>query len=73
MSKAKLRTMVVVLMLCMVLLVPGGLGGYHAQAAEPVGMAPENTVILANQADACFSQDFSVLLRRLRLKSLREK
>jgi len=32
------------------------------------GLTPENTVILANQTDARFSQDFSVLLDSLRLE-----
>lgn len=31
-------------------------------------LTPENTVILANRTDARFSQDFSVLLKSLRLE-----
>ena len=41
---------------------------YQAQAPEPGEVTPENTVILANQTDARFSQDFSVLLSQLRLE-----
>jgi hypothetical protein len=37
----------------------------HKPAEEPT---PENTVILANRTDARFSQDYSVLLRSLRLE-----
>jgi len=40
----------------------------QAHAAEPSNVTPENTVILANQTDARFSQDFSVLLSQLRLE-----
>ena len=40
----------------------------QAHAAGPGDMTPENTVILANQTDARFSQDFSWLLRQLRLE-----
>ncbi|TET98676.1 MAG: hypothetical protein E3J30_06355 [Anaerolineales bacterium] len=41
---------------------------YQAHAAEAGDVAPENTVILANQTDALFSQDFSWLLRQLRME-----
>ena len=34
----------------------------------PEELTPENTVILANQTDARFSQDYSVLLKSLRLE-----
>lgn len=40
----------------------------QAQAAEPGDVTPKNTVILANQMDARFSQDFSLLFRQLRLE-----
>lgn len=36
--------------------------------APPGELTPANTVILANQADARFSQDFSILLKSLRLE-----
>ncbi len=40
----------------------------QAHSAEPGDVTPENTVILANQTDARFSLDFSVLLSQLRLE-----
>ncbi len=40
----------------------------QAHAAGPGDVSPENTVILANATDARFSQDFSSLLRQLRLE-----
>ena len=40
----------------------------QAQTTGPGNVAPRNTVILANQADARFGRDFSVLLRHLRLE-----
>jgi hypothetical protein len=40
----------------------------QAHAAGPGDVAPENTVILANQTDARFSQDYSSLLSQLRLE-----
>jgi len=41
---------------------------YQAQASGPGEVTPENTVLLANATDARFSQDFSLLLRQLRLE-----
>jgi hypothetical protein len=40
----------------------------RAHAAGPGDVAPDNTVILANATDARFSQDYSSLLRQLRLE-----
>ncbi len=45
-----------------------GYGRAHGLQGLPDDLAPENTVILANETDARFSRDFSVLLDSLRLE-----
>ncbi|MGB2895042.1 MAG: S41 family peptidase, partial [Anaerolineales bacterium] len=66
----KLRFLIIAVVLGLFVGLPnyGNADDYQVQAAEPGDVTPENTVILANQTDARFSQDFSLLLSQLRLE-----
>jgi len=63
-----------ILMILMVITVFGGLpnlssaGSRIGVITETGNLTPENTILLANEMDARFSQDFSVLLKHLRLE-----
>ena len=47
---------------------PGNAERVPGSYSEGRNLAPDNTVILANKLDARFGQDFSVLLKHLRLE-----
>jgi len=66
----KLRLLIIAVVLGLFVGFPifGNADETQVHAAEPGDVTPENTVILANQTDARFSQDFSLLLRQLRLE-----
>jgi hypothetical protein len=67
-GKLRLLVIVVVLALCVGCPIPGTADDCQAQTGEWDDVVPGNTVILANQIDACFSRDFSILLKHLRLE-----
>jgi hypothetical protein len=66
----KLRFLIVAVVLGLFVVFPivDNVDETQAHAAGPGEVTPENTVILANETDARFSQDFSLLLRQLRLE-----
>jgi hypothetical protein len=67
-EKIKLTAILIILALCLSIPTPGIADGSHGQITEPGNLLPDNTVILASEMDARFSQDFSVLLKHLRLE-----
>ena len=67
-KKMKLPAILVLLVLCFGIPTPGIADGSHDQLTEPGNLLPNNTIIIANEKDARFSQDFSLLLRQLRLE-----
>ncbi len=67
-EKMKISAILVLLALCFGILTPGIADGSHDQLTEPGNLLPNNTIIIANEKDARFSQDFSLLLRQLRLE-----
>ncbi|MCP4541416.1 MAG: hypothetical protein GY832_30165 [Chloroflexi bacterium] len=67
-TKFKLLLILVLLALCLGIPTPGITTSSYEQITGPSNLTPENTVILANSMDARFSQDFSVLLKHLRLE-----
>ena len=66
-KKMKLPAILILLVLCLGIPTPGIADGSHDQITEPGNLLPNNTIIIANEMDARFSQDFSLLLRQLRL------
>jgi hypothetical protein len=64
----KLPAILILLALCFGIPTPGIADGSHDQLTEPGNLLPNNTIIIANEMDAHFSQDFSLLLRQLRLE-----
>ena len=67
-NKMRLAAVLIMLALCFGIPAPGMADGSHDQLTEPGNLLPNNTVIIANEMDARFSQDFSLLLRQLRLE-----
>ncbi|MEA3438900.1 MAG: S41 family peptidase, partial [Chloroflexota bacterium] len=67
-EKMKLPAILILLALCFGIPTPGIADGSHDQLTEPGNLLPNNTIIIANEMDARFSQDFSLLLRQLRLE-----
>ena len=67
-EKMKLPVILLLLVLCLGIPAPGTADGGHGQLTEPGSLVPENTVVLANEMDARFSLDFSVLLSQLRME-----
>ena len=67
-EKMKLPIVLILLALCLGISTPGIAGGSHDQITEPGNLLPNNTVIITNETDARFSQDFSLLLRQLSLE-----
>ncbi|MEA3439704.1 MAG: S41 family peptidase [Chloroflexota bacterium] len=67
-EKMKLPAILILLALCLGIPTPSIAGGSHDQITEPGNLLPNNTIIIANEMDARFSQDFSLLLRQLRLE-----
>jgi len=64
----KLPAILILLALCFGIPTPGIADGSHEQLSEPGNLLPKNTIIIANEMDARFSQDFSLLLKQLRLE-----
>ena len=58
----------IILALCMGIPIPVNALGNHERRSESGNVFPENTLIIANEMDARFSRDFSVLLKHLRLE-----
>ena len=67
-EKMKLPVILILLALCLGTPTPGIAESSHDQIIEPGNPLPNNTIIIANETDARFSQDFSLLLRQLRLE-----
>jgi len=67
-EKIKLPAILILLALCIGIPTPGIADGSHDQLSEPDNLLPNNTIIIANETDALFIQDFSLLLRQLRLE-----
>jgi len=67
-EKIKLPVILFILALCFGIPAPAIADAGHGQLTESGNLIPENTVILANETDARFSLDFSVLLSQLRLE-----
>ena len=67
-EKLKLPVILILLALCLGITTPGVADGSHDQITEPGNLLPNNTIIITNETDARFSQDFSLLLRQLRLE-----
>ena len=67
-EKMKLPAILILLALCFAIPTSGIADGSHDQLTEPGNPLPNNTIIIANERDARFSQDFSLLLRQLRLE-----
>jgi hypothetical protein len=67
-EKMKLPVILILLALCLGIPTPGIAGNSHDQITEPGNLLPNNTIIITNETDARFSQDFSLLLRQLRLE-----
>ncbi|MGB2956010.1 MAG: S41 family peptidase, partial [Anaerolineales bacterium] len=67
-KKLKLPVILILLALCLGIPTPGIADGSHDQIIEPGNLLPSNTIIITNETDARFSQDFSLLLRQLRLE-----
>jgi len=67
-EKMKLPVILILLALCLGMPTPGIADGSHDQITEPGNLLPNNTIIIAYETDARFSQDFSLLLRQLRLE-----
>ena len=67
-EKMKLLVILILLALCFAIPTSGIADGSHDQFTEPGNLLPTNTIIIANETDARFIQDFSLLLRQLRLE-----
>ncbi len=67
-KKLSLFLSVFILALCLNFPAPGYAGSRTRAEIEALSLQPTNTVILANQADTRFSQDFSPLLKHLSLE-----
>jgi hypothetical protein len=67
-EKIKLPAILILLALCFAIPTSGIADGSHDQLTEPGNLLPNNTILIANEMDARFSQDFSLLLRQLRLE-----
>ena len=67
-EKMKLPAILILLALCFAIPTSGIADGSHDQLTESGNLLPNNTILIANEMDARFSQDFSVLLRQLRLE-----
>ena len=64
----KSPAILILLALCFAIPTTGIAAGSYVHLAEPGNLLPENTIIIANETDARFIQDFSLLLRQLRLE-----
>lgn len=67
-EKMKSPVILILLALCLAIPTPGIADSSHDQITEPGNPLPNNTIIITNETDARFSQDFSLLLRQLRLE-----
>jgi len=67
-KKLRLPVILILLALCLGTPTPGIADSSHDQITEPGNPLPNNTIIITNETDARFNQDFSLLLRQLRMK-----
>jgi hypothetical protein len=66
-SQLKVIVILITLAMCLGIPNPGLVLGKYEHMTEPGNIVPENTVIVANEMEARFSRDFSVLLKHLRI------
>ena len=59
-EKMKLPAILILLALCFAIPTSGIADASHDQLTEPGNLLPKNTIIIANEMDARFSQDFSL-------------